>query len=574
MQIERDVPIAMRDGAILRADVYRPDGDRRVPALLSRTPYDRSVALTPLAALDPERLAQAGMALVCQDVRGQHSSEGEFYPFAAEGLDGYDSVEWVAAQPWCSGAVGMAGRSYTAATQWLAAAERPPALRAIAPIVTGSDYYNGWIYQGGAFQLGFNLFWVHLMTAPGDRVSLTKQFRHLPLSSPPLLQSSKAGRFYRDWLAHPTDDEYWRAFAVNRRYANIAVPALNVGGWYDLFLAGTLENFTRTRVEAATEAARKGARLLIGPWAHGSAFGPFPDHRFKEFGDDQQLDVTELQIRFFARHLMGEDAGANGGSAGSEGDDAAPVRIFVMGENRWRDEPDWPLARAREQRWFLHGGDARDGHAGDAEDGHDGILSPEAPGTQAPDEYTYDPHDPAPTIGGPTSLPGGLLRTNSGPLDQRKLQARADVLVYSSRVLERPLEITGPLGLVLYAATSAPDTDFIGKLCDVAPDGSSRILAEGVLRARYRNGCDAAQLLEPGEVCRYEIDLVATSNVFLAGHRIRLLITSSSFPRFDRNANSGLALGSDGEADMVSARQTIFHDDVRSSHLVLPVVPA
>ncbi len=574
MQIERDVPIAMRDGAILRADVYRPDGDRRVPALLSRTPYDRSVALTPLAALDPERLAQAGLALVCQDVRGQHSSEGEFYPFAAEGRDGYDSVEWVAAQSWCSGAVGMAGRSYTAATQWLAAAERPPSLRAIAPIVTGSDYYNGWIYQGGAFQLGFNLFWVHLMTAPGDRVSLTKQFRHLPLSNPPLLQSSKAGRFYRDWLAHPTDDEYWRAFAVNRRYANIAVPALNVGGWYDLFLAGTLENFMRTRVEAATEAARKGARLLIGPWAHGSAFGPFPDHRFKEFGDDQQLDVSELQIRFFARHLMDEDAGADGGSAGFEGDDAAPVRIFVMGENRWREERDWPLARAREQRWFLHGGDARDGHAGGAEDGHGGILSPEAPGAQAPDEYTYDPHDPAPTIGGPTSLPGGLLRTNSGPLDQRKLQTRADVLLYSSHPLERPLEITGPLGLVLYAASTAPDTDFIGKLCDVAPDGSSRILAEGVLRARYRNGCEVAQLLEPGEVCRYEIDLVATSNVFLAGHRIRLLLTSSSFPRFDRNANSGLALGSDGEADMVSARQTIFHDEVRASHLVLPVVPA
>jgi putative CocE/NonD family hydrolase len=571
MRVERDLPIAMRDGVILRADLYRPDGDRPVPAILSRTPYDRSIALTPLAAIDPERLTEAGLALVCQDVRGQHSSAGEFYPFVAEGSDGYDSIEWVAAQSWCSGAVGMAGRSYPAATQWLAAAERPPALKAIAPVVTGSDYYNGWIYQGGAFQLGFNLFWVHLMTAPGDRVSLTEQFRHLPLTSPPLLQSSRAGRFYRDWLAHPTDDEYWRTLAINRRYASIEVPALNVGGWYDLFLAGTLENYTRVRVEGATEAARAGARLVIGPWAHGTAFGPFPDHRFKEFGSDQQIDLSDMQIRFFARHLALEESGPQ---------EEMPVRIFVMGENRWRDEADWPLARAREQRWFLHGGGeheqggepAHREHGGQHE--HGGELSPEAPGGEPPDEYNYDPREPAPTIGGPTSLPGGLLRTNSGPLDQHKLEARADVLVYSSRALERPLEVTGPLKLVLYAASTAPDTDFVGKLCDVSPDGRSRILAEGVLRARYRNGYESAQLLQPGEVCRYEIDLVATSNVFLPGHRIRVLITSSSFPRFDRNANSGLPLGGDSEQDLLSARQTIFHDDARASHIVLPVVGA
>lgn len=563
MQVERDLPIPMRDGVVLRADVYRPEGDRRVPAILCRTPYDRSVALTPLAAIDPERLAQAGLALVCQDVRGQHSSAGEFYPFVAEGSDGYDSIEWVAAQSWCTGAVGMAGRSYPAATQWLAAAERPPALRAIAPIVTGSDYHNGWIYQGGAFQLGFNLFWVHLMTAPGDRVSLAEQFRHLPLTSPPLLQSSRAGGFYRDWLAHPTDDEYWRTLAVNRRYASIEVPALNVGGWYDLFLAGTLENYARVRAAAATEAAREGTRLVIGPWAHGTAFGPFPDHRFKEFGSEQQLDVSALQIRFFAHHLAGEQNGAG---------EEPPVRIFVMGENRWRDEPDWPLARAREQRWFLRGGPGEQGHGGEDERG--GVLSPEAPGGEPPDEYTYDPREPAPTVGGPTSLPGGLLRTNSGPLDQRKLEAREDVLVYSSRALEQRLEVTGPLTLVLYAASTAPDTDFIGKLCDVSPDGRSRILAESVLRARYRNGYESAQLLQAGEICRYEIDLVATSNVFLPGHRIRVLVTSSSFPRFDRNANSGLPLGADSEQDLRSARQTIFHDDARASHIVLPVVGA
>lgn len=557
MQVERDVPIAARDGVILCADVYRPDGDRKVPAILSRTPYDRSVAMTPLAAIDPERLAEAGLALVCQDVRGQHSSAGEFYPFVAEGPDGYDSIQWIAAQSWCTGAVGMAGRSYAAATQWLAAGERPPALRAIAPVVTGSDYYKGWIYQGGAFQLGFNLFWVHLMTAPRDRVSLAEQFSHLPLASPPLLQRSQAGRFYRDWLAHPTDDEYWRAVAINRRYTSIEVPALNVGGWYDLFLAGTLENYARMRTEAATEAAREGTRLLVGPWAHGTAFGPYPDHGFKEFGSEGKLDLSAIQIRFFGHHLAGEDTGL---------EEEPPVRLFVMGENRWREESDWPLARARARRWFLHR------NADESEPG--GVLLPHAPGDEPPDEYTYDPHEPAPTVGGPTSLPAGLLRTNSGPLDQRKVEARGDVLVYSSRVLERPLEVTGPLGLVLYAATTAPDTDFVGKLCDVSPDGFSRILAEGILRARYRDGYERPQPLTPGEVYRYEIDLVATSNVFLAGHRIRVVITSSSFPRFDRNANSGRPIGSDSEQDMVIARQRIFHDAERASHVVLPVVPA
>jgi uncharacterized protein len=557
MQVEHDVPIAARDGAILRADVYRPDGDRKVPAILSRTPYDRTVALTPLAAIDPERLAESGLALVCQDVRGQHSSDGEFYPFVAEGPDGYDTVQWISAQPWCTGAVGMAGRSYAAATQWLAAGEHPPALRAIAPMVTGSDYYRGWIYQGGAFQLGFNLFWVHLMTAPRDRVSLTQQFRHLPLASPPLLERSAAGRFYRDWLAHPTDDEYWRTVAINRRYSSIEVPALNVGGWYDLFLAGTLENYARMRAEAATETAREGTRLLIGPWAHGTAFGPYPDHGFKEFGAEGKLDLSAIQIRFFAHHLAGEDAIL---------EDGAPVRLFVMGENRWREESQWPLARAQAQRWFLHRG--ADG------DEPDGVLSPQAPSDEPADEYTYDPHEPAPTVGGPTSLPGGLLRTNSGPLDQRKVEVRGDVLVYSSPVLERPLEVTGPLRLVLYAATTAPDTDFVGKLCDVSPDGFSRILAEGVLRARYRDGFEHPRPVTPGEVCRYEIDLVATSNIFLAGHRIRVAVTSSSFPRFDRNANSGQAIGSDREQDMVSARQRIFHDADRASHIVLPVVAA
>lgn len=535
----------MRDGVVLRADVYRPSAAPH-PAVLNRTPYDRSLRLTPLAALDPESAVAAGFALVCQDVRGQYSSGGEFYPFRSEEADGFDSVEWVSAQPWCDGKVAMAGRSYSAATQWLAAAARPPHLEAIFPVVGGSDYYDGWIYKGGAFQLGFNLFWVQLMTSPKARDSLAEQFRHLPLTDPPLLDAGPAGGFYRDWLAHPNDDGYWQALAINRRYGQIEVPAYIVGGWYDLFLSGTLENYRRMRAEAATERARSQTRLLVGPWAHGSTYGAYPDHGFAEFGDEARIDLAQMQTAFYREQLLG---------AGEE--PATPVRIFVMGENRWRDETTWPLSRAREQSWFLRG---------------DGVLSTEPPGAEASDTYNYDPADPAPTIGGPTSLPARFLRTNSGPLDQRPLEGRPDVLVYSSVPLAEPLEVTGPLSLVLHAASSAPDTDFIAKLCDVAPDGFSRILAEGVLRTRFAEDRQRPTLREPDRPYEYTIDLVATSNTFLPGHRIRLLVTSSSFPRFDRNANTGNALGADRHEDLREARQTIFHDEARASHLRLPVV--
>jgi len=539
----------MRDGVALRADVYRPDSGAPAPAILSRTPYDRTFGLTPAAAIDPERAVEAGFALVCQDVRGVHGSEGDFTPFVSEGPDGYDSVEWIAAQPWCTGAVGMAGRSYAGAVQWLAAVERPPHLKAIAPVVTGSDYYHGWVYQGGAFQLGFNLFWVHIMAGRRRRDSLTLQFEHLPLKDPPLLDEHEAGAFYREWLSHPTDDAYWRSLSINRRYERPQAPALNVGGWYDVFLGGTLENYMSLRRRGVSQAVRDGTRLVVGPWAHGSAYGEYPDQRFDAFDGADAFDLGGEQLRFFAAHL-GDDPAAL---------DAPPVRLFVMGANRWRDEDDWPLARARHTPWYLRGG---------------GRLSAEKPGEEPPESYVYDPADPAPTRGGPTSLPGRFLTTNTGPQDQREIEGRADVLVFTSDPLDAPLEVTGPLTVVLWAATSARDTDFVAKLTDVEPDGCSRILAEGVIRARFRAGYERPRPVTPGEVLELRIDLMATCNVFLPGHRIRVVVTSSSFPRFDRNTNTGRALGEDGPGDIVTARQTVFHDAARPSHVVLPVVAA
>jgi uncharacterized protein len=547
MIVERGLAVPMRDGVALRADVYRPAGAGAAPALLLRTPYDISVSLIPSSGIDADAAVAAGFAVVCQDVRGQYASDGEFYTFASEAADGYDTVEWLAAQPWCDGNVGMVGRSYGATCQWLAASERPPHLRAICPVVTGSDFYRGWVYQGGTFQLGFNLFWVWMMSDRRRAAKAEELFLHLPLRTVPL-PDPKWARFYFDWLEHTTDDAYWRGLSINNRYPQVEVPALNAGGWFDVFLGGTLENFVRMRREGGSEAARTGQQLLVGPWAHGSTYGLFPDHSFDVFRPDDAIDFTVEQLRFFDRHLRGAPAVAG----------EPPVRIFVMGENRWRDEEDWPLARARPTPWYLHSG---------------GALSERPPGEESPDEYVYDPGDPAPTIGGPTSLPPRMMKANAGPLDQRRIEERPDVLVYTTEPFPVPLEVTGPLQLTLYAATSAADTDFVAKLCDVWPEGTSRILAEGVLRARFREGFEAPKLLEPGAPARFEVDLVATANVFQPGHCLRLVVTSSSFPRFDRNANSGKQVGTDEPGDLRPARQTVFHDGARPSHLLLPVVP-
>ena len=546
----------MRDGTVLMADVYRPDADAPVPVIVCRTPYDRSNAMIPPAAVDPARAVEAGFALVCQDIRGRFASQGRFNPFLDEARDGFDTVEWAASQPWSTGAVGLAGRSYAGAAQWLAAAEQPPHLKAMFPVAIGSDFYDGWIYQGGAFQLGFNLFWALLIGAPKEAPRATTHCRHLPLATLPVLKDlGERASFYFDWLEHSTNDAFWQPLAIRRSYGRVQVPGYNVGGWYDVFLRGTLHNFAGMRQEGGSDAARRAQKLLVGPWGHGSTYGPYPDQSYPIFAPDDALDVTDLQLRFFARFLRDDRNGI---------DDEPPVRLFIMGENRWRDENEWPLARTRYTPWYLHG--AAGGDAGR-------LLSPEPPGDEVPDHYDYDPNDPAPTVGGPTSLPALLFGTNSGPQDQRRVEQRPDVLVFSSAVLERPLETTGPLRLRLFAATSASDTDFVAKLMDVDPSGASRILAEGILRARYRDGFERPQPVEPGAVHAYDIDLVATAHVFAPGHRLRVAITSSSFPRFDRNPNTGRPLGVDGPADLRPARQTIFHDRDRPSHILLPVIP-
>ena len=569
LNIDKHLQVPMRDGVLLATDVYRPAGPGPFPVVMMRLPYNKEQPVLLFLAGDILRVAQAGYAVVVQDCRGTWASGGEFSPYFQEAEDGADAIAWAAAQPWSTGEVGMMGASYYGATQWLAATEAPPALKVISPFITTDQYYEKWTYQGGAFQLGFMLQWAsatfgvaeavrRLLRGTGDATgvgtaigaadAVSANYWHLPLCELPAVANLTP--YVRDWLAHPSYDDYWRAAAPCEHYAKITTPALNFGGWYDLFLGGTLANYTAMKDRAPQ-------KLVIGPWVHGYNGGVYPARNFGLMAHDGVADVTAMQIRWFDHFLKGE---ANGVL------DEAPVKIFVMGPDVWREEADWPLPDTDWQQWYLHSA----GSAGTKAE--DGVLSRRAPEQEDPDSYLYDPRDPVPTVGGASFLPGLFVAANAGPRDQREVEQRADVLCYTSAVLERDLEVTGPVRLVLYVSSSALDTDFTGKLVDVHPDGTALVLTDGILRARYRESLSSPQLMTPGEVYRLEIDLVATSNVFAAGHRLRLEVSSSNFPRFDRNTNSGGVIATETEADFVRATNTVWHDELRASHLVLPVI--
>ena len=574
LKIESDVAVTMRDGVTLYADIYRPEGDGSFPTILQRTPYDKTNALS-ATMLDPIRSAKAGFAVVIQDTRGRFASEGEFYAFRDDIDDGYDTVEWAAAQAWSNGNVGMYGASYVGATQWLAAASRPPHLKAIAPTVTASNYHDGWTYQGGAFELGFNMSWTLLQLTlanfknvsgvqdvPRERRgqlmhavdNMTEGFDFLPTKDFPELDSGLA-KYYYDWLAHPDFDEYWQKLCIEDRHSEIEVPAMHTGGWYDIFLGGTIRNYLGMKESGANETARSGQRLVIGPWAHGARGSTMVGrHYFGIMADPAATDIDGMHLRWFDHWL---NDGKNGIT------EEAPVRIFVMGDDVWREEQEWPLARAQESKYYLHSGGKANSTNGD------GSLGTDCPQAEPPDVFLYNPADPVPTTGG--ALCCNPYYAANGAYDQNEVEERQDVLVYSTPPLERDVEVTGPVTVTLWASTSATDTDFTAKLVDVCENGCARNLTDGIIRARYRDSMSNPTLLEPGRAYCYEIDLWATSNVFKAGHRIRLEISSSNFPRFDRNTNTGNIIAEDTE--LRPALQTVFHDAQQASYVSLAIVP-
>jgi putative CocE/NonD family hydrolase len=565
--VQHDVVMKTRDGVSLRADIYSPAGNQRLPVLLQRTPYNK-IKVSDFA----HKAVLRGYLVVAQDVRGRYASEGEWYPFKHEIEDGYDAVEWAAALPNSNGKVGMWGGSYVGATQMLAAIAHPPHLAGICPWVTASNYHENWTYQGGAFEQWFNESWTtELAQNTFDRVieqgtnavtgSTTLPLKQYPLFNVNIPDSSSGwtkqlAPYFLDWLDHPRYDSYWKQWAIDENYASIQVPSLTMTAWYDIFQDGSLRNYAGLKAHAGNQTARAEQRLLIAIGGHSGGgrkigsvdFGPAAE----------EFDPDKVTLDWYDYLFQGKR---------NQFTSSTPVRIFVMGENKWRDEKAWPLERARPTRYFLDSSGKASSVSGD------GALVTNAPSKKSDDRYVYDPLHPVPTVGGPLCCDTGHLAP--GPRDQQPVEARPDVLVYSTPALEQDTEVTGPVTVNLYASTSAADTDFTAKLVDVAPDGFAKNLTEGILRAKYRESTSEAKLVAPGAIYEYKIDLWSTSNVFLKGHKIRLEVSSSNFPRFDRNLNTGKDPGADDNTERTAVMVTniIYHDADHPSALELPIVP-
>jgi putative CocE/NonD family hydrolase len=426
----------------------------------------------------------------------------------------------------------------------------------VAAGLTAANYHDGWVYQSGAFEQWFNETWISGWLVID---TLNRQIRKnadtsqwawkLPVAGYPLLKiggSEDVAPYFRDWIDHPNYDSYWKQWSIEDNYGKIVVPGYHIGGWYDIFLSGTIKNYLGIKNHGGSEAARGNQRLLIGPWGH-AGVGEI------DFGPTAGLDLDELEFRWHDHFLKGEDGGI---------DREKPVKIFVMGRNIWREENEWPLARARSTSYYLDSAGKANSLRGD------GALGLSAPHEEPLDSYTYDPGDPVPSRGGGLCCGGAFP---SGVFDQRAIEGREDVLVYSTPPLQEDVEVTGPVSLELYASASTVDTDFTAKLVDVSPDGFARNLTDGIMRGRYRNSQERPELMNPGGIYKLTIDLGATSNVFLAGHRLRLEVSSSNFPRFDRNLNTGEDQGRSVRS--VKARITIYHNAQHPSALLLSVVP-
>lgn len=579
--------VPMRDGVKLATEVYMPAGSGPFPVILQRTPYNRSAPNpgTNCNVAGWRSFAEQGYVVLNQDVRGRYRSEGEFDAMRQEANDGYDAVEWAGTQSWSTGKVGMIGGSYVGLTQWQAAIEQPPHLVAIAPHITASDYLNGWTYQGGAFDLWFDLSWTGLTLAPDTLMrrlaasgmpqeEVTRQVQDFVAEGrrklladwvwqTPLTQfagfrrNGNVAPYSDEWMARPSYDDYWATLDLETKYSRVKVPSLNTGGWYDIFQEGTVRNFQGIRSRGGTETARNGSKLIMRALCHACPANTTAGEI--DFGPNNTLDLPALQLRWFDFWLKGINNGIM---------DEPPVRLFVMvppdtgtkGDGFWVTADQYPLPDSRLTFFYLQS----EGKA-NTSDG-DGVLTMDGPGG-LPDTYVYDPRNPVRTVGGQMCCQNALLP--SGAFDQRVVEGRGDVLVYTSDPLAQDTAVIGPVQVKLWATSSAPDTDFTAKLVDVYLDGYAQNVSEGIIRARYRESDKDPSWITPGAVYSYTIDLGNTATVFKKGHRIRLEISSSNFPHFDRNPNTGRGFGQD--ADMQPATQQILHDSDHPSQLVLYV---
>jgi uncharacterized protein len=572
IRIDRNVRIEMRDGTILRADIYRPYDRRKHPAILIRTPYNKFLIIDN----DYPGLIEvvlAGYAAVVQDIRGRFASDGKYDGsdrfLTQEGPDGYDSVEWIASQPWCDGNVGMAGGSAMGRLQWVAAKENPPHLKAIAPAIIGTEPVSEPVLLGGVIGLNVELSATVLLgmdiidkqEKKGKDVSLIRHMLNRAMQNPEevynYLPLKDIPHFNFEGLT-----EFWKARVVNAvpnqesarklgfPFQKVTVPCLHFSGWYDIHAWGVFQSFLNMREKGGSETARKSQHIVMGPWAHGyRLMNTIGDINFGAFADARGAQVSAQHIAFFNKYLEGIDL------------KIPAVRYFVMGQNVWKNADTWPLPQTEWQRFFLHS----QGQANTASG--DGLLSRDESGREPPDTFLYNPLFPVPIMGGPRGAANGFV---AGPLEQSLIEKRSDVLCYTTPELKTDLEVTGPLELHLFAATSVRDTDFVAKLIDVYPDGRAYNVAEGVMRARFRKSILSPELVIPGEINEYVIKMSYSSQLFRKGHSIRIDITSSNFPAYDRNMNTGNAVGEDAQG--IVAEQRIFHEPKFSSYIDLPVV--
>jgi putative CocE/NonD family hydrolase len=597
----------MRDGVTLATEVYLPSATSgRLPVILQRSPYNRFPPGPGSNCASPDfiYLASHGYVALSQDVRGRYRSNGVMNAMQQEAQDGYDAVEWAARQSWSNGKVGMFGGSYVGLTQWQPAIHTPPHLKAIAPMITASDYHDHWTYVNGAFDLWFGQSWMLLTfageqymrnleaqgysaaevtaktsewLAAGRRDILTKWVWELPLSSFDVFRQGKPqplAPYYYDWLAHPNYDAFWAKMDVETRYDEVKVPTLNIGWWYDIFQIGTVRNFQFMQTEGGTSSARKGTQLLM--WAQCHACPPGTKAGEIDFGPQNQYDLNALYVRFFDRWLKGIENGV---------DKEPAAKLFVMvppdsgtnGSGFWITSESFPLANTRTAKFLLASGGRANTSSGDGTlvrartgDGDDDDDCDDDPRGASSDRFVYDPHNPVPTKGGDMCCINDLLP--SGAFDQSEIERRNDVLVYTTAPLRKNLTVIGQVNMKLWAISSAPDTDFTAKLVDVHPDGYAQNILDRLVRARYRRGSKfPPSFIEPGKAYEYEIELGNTSTVFKAGHRIRLEVSSSNFPHYVRNQNTTDDVGTSKK--MRTAHQTILHDREHRSQLALPVVP-
>lgn len=549
----------MRDGVKLFADIYLPKAPGKYPTIVIRTCYGVQRDGTHQTAV---KFAQNGYAVVVQDVRGRYESEGIWEPFRDEAKDGYDTIEWAAAQEFSNGKIASEGGSYLGHNQWQAMSLNPPHLVAAFPALASTNIYANWLTMGGAFRLSFNYGW-GVVRMP-NRIMLPQYWHtesympagskynvildHLPLINGDLASAGYEVKHYRDWIRHESYDDYWKAISDEERFDKIGVPVHTSGGWFDIFVMGTINGYVGMKNKGATPEARAGAKMIIGPWGH----GPSQTFGGVDFTPAAYVDQFKTELRFFDFHLKGIKNGL---------DREDPVKLFYMGENQWRTEKDWPIPGTNFKPLYLQSGGAANSAAGN------GKLSFTKPAQIASDRYVYDPLKPVPTTGGNNCCGTPTL---AGPRDQQELEKRNDILVYTSETLTSKITIAGPVKMKLFATTDGKDTDWMIKLVDVSPDGTAMPVSEGILRAKFREGLDKIRLLTPNQIYEYDIELTGTANVFKPGHKIRIDITSSNFPQFDRNPNTGDPLGSSSKVRV--ANQTIHHGGARLSHILLPVV--